>query len=188
MGLKIITKQRKKKEKKGGGLAIGYLDDGKTKIEELKVDHSDILVVEGLVRGIKIRIILTYMGCSKNKTGKEYDENRKKQRLIEKYFEVDPDVALICLGDMNGRLKTIEPLIETDSNGQMIIDWTKKTNLHHLNLSDKCNGRYTFHSKNGKSAIDHILVNDIMMQYFRGMNIDENKELLDISDHCLVRS
>ena len=83
VGLKIITKQRKKKDKKGGDLAIGYLDDGKTKIEELKVEHSDILVVEGIVRGIKIRIILTYMGCSKNKTGKEYDENRKKQNNRE---------------------------------------------------------------------------------------------------------
>ena len=29
VGLKIITKHRKKKEKKGGGLAIGYVDDKK---------------------------------------------------------------------------------------------------------------------------------------------------------------
>ena len=73
VGLKIITKQRKKKEKKGGGLAIGYINDGKTKLEEIKVDHSDVLVVEGTTRGNKIRMILTYMGCSKNKTGKEYE-------------------------------------------------------------------------------------------------------------------
>ena len=118
VGLKMITKQRKKKEKKGGGLAIGYINDGKTKLEEIKVDHSDILVVEGTTRGNKIRIILTYMGCSKNKTGKEYEENRKIQKIIEKLFEVEPDVALICLGDMNGRLKSIEPQVDPDSNGK----------------------------------------------------------------------
>ena len=28
VGLKMITKQRKKKEKKGGGLAIGYVNNG----------------------------------------------------------------------------------------------------------------------------------------------------------------
>ena len=33
IGLKIITKQRKKREMKGGGLAIGFVNDGKTKLE-----------------------------------------------------------------------------------------------------------------------------------------------------------
>ena len=76
IGLKIITKHRKKGEKKGGGLAIGYVDDRKTKLEEMKVDQSDILVVEGTIHRRKIRIILTYMGCSKDKKGKDYDANR----------------------------------------------------------------------------------------------------------------
>ena len=56
IGLKIITKHRKKREKKGGGLAIGYVDDKKTKLEEVKVDHSDILIVEGTIHRRKIRI------------------------------------------------------------------------------------------------------------------------------------
>ena len=167
VGLKIITKQRKKKEKKGGGLAIGYINDGKTKLEEIKVDHSDILVVEGTTQGNKIRIILTYMGCSKNKKGKEYEENRNIQRKIEKYFEVDPDVALVCLGDMNGRIKSIEPQIDTDSNGKMVEEWTEKFNLHHLNLSEKCIGKYTFHNNTGKkSVINHVLINGTMMEGF----------------------
>ena len=39
-----------------------------------------------------------------------------------------------------------------------------------------------------KSAIDHILVNDRLVEDFKGMFIDEEKELLNISDHCLVRA
>ena len=76
------------------------------------VDHSNVFVAEETTRGNKIRIILTYMGCSKDKKGKEYEEHRKMQKKIEKYFEVEPDVALICLGDMNGRSKSIEPQID----------------------------------------------------------------------------
>ena len=49
------------------------------------------------------------MGCIKKKIGKEYEENRKIQKIIEKSFEVEPDVALICLGNMNGRWRALEP-------------------------------------------------------------------------------
>ena len=188
IGLKIFSKHRKKKDKKGGGLMIGYLDDKKTKLEEIKIDHSDILALEGTMRGSKIRIILTYMDSSKNKSGIDFERNRKIQRIIEKLFEVEPDVALLCLGDFNGRLKRLEPHIDTDSNGKMIEEWSIKYNLHHLNQSENCVGTYTFHSNKGRSAIDHMLANDRMYEEFRGMQIDEEKELLNISDHCLVRA
>ena len=95
----------------------------------------------------------------------------------------------MCLGDMNGRLKSLEPQIETDNNGKMVEEWTKKFNLHHLNLSEKCIGLHTICDRVGrKSAIDHILINGKMMESFKGMSIDDNKELLNISDHCLARA
>ena len=53
VGTKVFSKHRKKKEKKGGGLMIGYIDDKKTKLEEIKVDHSDLLALEGTMRGCK---------------------------------------------------------------------------------------------------------------------------------------
>ena len=70
----------------------------------------------------------------------------------------------------------------------MIEEWTTNLNLHHLNQTENCIGTYTFISNNGKSAIDHILVNDKMYEEYKGMHIDEDKILLDISDHCLVRA
>ena len=39
-----------------------------------------------------------------------------------------------------------------------------------------------------RSAIDHILVNDRLMERFKGMHIDEDKEELDISDHNLAKA
>ena len=119
---------------------IGYLDDKNTKLEEIKVEHSDVLALEGTMRGCKIRIILSYFDSNKNKTGKDFERNRKIQKIIEKLLEVKPDVALVCLGDINGRLRKLEPHIDTDSNGHMIEEWTIKYNLNHQNQSEKCIG------------------------------------------------
>jgi len=60
--------------------------------------------------------------------------------------------------------------------------------MHHLNLTEQCTGKYTFKSKNGRSAIDHILVNDWLFEKYIGMHIDEDRIQLDISDHCVVRA
>ena len=52
---------------------------------------------------------------------------------MKRLMDVEPGVALICLGDINGRLSKLEPHIDTDCNGKMIEDWTINLNLHHLN-------------------------------------------------------
>ena len=62
IGLELYTKHRKK-EKRGGGLAIGHLTDSRIKLEEIKVESNDILILEGTIHSEKVRIILTYMGC-----------------------------------------------------------------------------------------------------------------------------
>ena len=78
---------------------------------------------------------------------------------MEKLIEIEPDVYLICLGDFNGRIKTIEPNIETDENSSMLEEWVSKYNLNYINLTEDCIGTYTFETKNGKSSIDQILKN-----------------------------
>ena len=115
-------------------------------------------------------------------------KNKQIQKQAEKLFEVDSDVSLICLGDLNGRLSKLEPNIKTDANGNMIEEWIIKHNLNHLNQLEECIGTYTFSTKNGKSGIDHILVNNTMFSGFKGIHIDEERMLLDFSDHCLVRA
>merc|ERR1711874_610524 len=154
----------------------------------IKIDSSDILALEGTVRGSKIRIISSYFDSTKNKSGRDYDRNRKIQKTIEKLMEVEPDVALVCLGYINGRMTKLEPNIATDVNGKMLEKWTSNFSLHHLNLTDNCIGTYTFNSNKGKSAIDHILVNNLLYADYKGIHIDEKKIVLNISDHCLVRA
>ena len=157
-------------------------------MEEIKVESSDILALEGTVRGSKVRIILVYMDSKKKKKGKDFERNRKIQEQVEKLFKVEPEVSLIYLGDLNGRLKTLEPDIETDSNGEMIENWISQYNLNHLNQTEECIGTYTFSTSNGKSATDHILTNNKLFTGYKRMHINEDKTLLDISDHCQVKA
>ena len=42
------------------------------------------MILEGTIHNEKIRIILTYMDCSKEKRGERYDANRAIQKEIEK--------------------------------------------------------------------------------------------------------
>ena len=97
---------------------------------------------------------------------------------------------VICLGDFNARMTILEPNIRySDTNGQMIEKWTLTNGMHHLNQQPTCNGVYTFgKSEKARSAIDHVLVNDVMIEKFKGMDIDEEKIQLDISDHNLIRA
>ena len=99
-------------------------------------------------------------------------------------------MKLVCLGNFNGSLKVLlEPKIENYINEKMIEEWINKQGLHHLNQSEKCVGTYTY-GRPGKprSTIDHILVNNYMEENFKGMNIDENAEEVNMSDHNLIRA
>merc|ERR1711874_102660 len=52
-GIKIFSKHRTKKEKKGGCLAIGYDKEADIKLEQIKIKNSDILALEGTICNTK---------------------------------------------------------------------------------------------------------------------------------------
>merc|ERR1711874_762477 len=128
-----------------------------------------------------------YFDSTKLKSGLDFNRNKKLQKEVEKLVEVEPGTNLICLGDFNGRLSRLGPDIITDTNGKMLEDWTINLDLNHLNITDQCSGTFTFCSKNGKSAIDYVLVNGMLLENYLGMHIDEDRVMLNISDHSLVR-
>merc|ERR1712082_306472 len=189
MGIKIFSKHRvSRKEKKGGGLALGYATSANIKFEEIETTSNDILALEGKINNIKCRVVLCYFDCTKLLRGKDFDKNRVIQKQVEKLLEVDLDTALLVLGDFNGRLSRLEQSIRSDANGNMIDSWVEKFNLIHLNTMDTCIGKYTFDSPNGKSAIDHMLTNMTLFEKHTGMWVDKDKTMLNISDHNLVRA
>ena len=66
-GIKMFSKHRIKKEKKGGGLAIGHDKEADIKLEEIKIKNNDILALEGTILNTKFRIILCYFDSTKLK-------------------------------------------------------------------------------------------------------------------------
>ena len=69
---------------------IGFKEDKKIQMEEIKIKSKDILAIEGTIRGCKTRIILIYMDSNKRTKGVDFDRNRRIQKQVEKLFEVDP--------------------------------------------------------------------------------------------------
>ena len=49
----------------------------------MDTQSNDILVIEGKIYNKNIRIILTYMDCTKTKSGKDFEHNREIQKKIE---------------------------------------------------------------------------------------------------------
>merc|ERR1711913_265927 len=128
-------------------------------LKEINTKSNDILALEGTILKSKLRIILCYFDSTKSLSDKDFKNNTK-----------------------------LEPTIKTDANGRMIERWTEQLNMHHLNYTEECSGTYTFHSLNGHSAIDHVLVNNTLQEKYKGMYIDESRSMLNISDHNLVRT
>ena len=75
----------------------------------------------------------------------------------------------------------------TNSNGRMMLEFAEKWNLVMLNVDDRCEGVYTRVQGEERTVLDYCLVDEAMYGKFCGMEIDEGKELFDLSDHCLVR-
>ena len=71
----------------------------------------------------------------------------------------------------------------------MICEWMSNYSLILLNMDEKCQGVTTWSRdyKNQHSAVDFVLVNNYYIyKKICNMKIDEQKDVLDISDHHLV--
>ena len=66
---------------------IGFKEDKKIAMEEIKTKSNDILAIEGEIRWCKIRIVLLYMDSNKNKSGTDFNRNRKIQSEAEKLLK-----------------------------------------------------------------------------------------------------
>ena len=179
------NENKEQKTKKGGGLEIIMQKGKQFSFEKQTNNNKDFMEIEGTCFGNKIKIILVYFDVDKSKDGEKI--NAKLRKDIEKRMEVKDDEGLIILGDFNGHIRGLGPH-ETDFNGKMILEWMSNFNLILLNMDDKCQGVITWSRdyKNQCSAVDFVLVNNNIYKKFCNMKIDEQKDVLDISDHHLV--
>ena len=91
------------------------------------------------------------------------------------------------MGDFNGHIGLIGNR-RLDRNGKFVKKLMDEKNLTLLNLEEKCVGTVTWEKNESRSTIDFILVNNEGNKDFLQMNIDEKKEIYDLSDHNLIQA
>ena len=174
-----VTRRRELGDKKGGGLMIQL---GKGILYKLNVTNSpDILYVDVEIRNRVIKIVLLYMDVSNEE--RNINIRSELNKILDQCNENE---NMIVLGDFNGHIGFIGPQ-DLNRNGKYLLDIMERFNLILLNGDDRCQGEITREENGNKSAIDFILVNNHMYNKFKWMEIDENKSLFDLSDHCLMK-
>ena len=93
--------------------------------------------------------------------------------------------GLLILGDFNGHLEKLDGRKE-DIKGRTALDWPTNFDLVLMNSDKKCEGTITREKENKKTAIDMVLMNRKLYEKFKSMKIDEDRDILDISDHNLI--
>ena len=179
--IRNYTQMRSREDRKGGGLMILWGDQLKVEMEKIENIHQDILGAKGKFKDIVVIILLVYF--SVNDTPRNDEIKAKIEAIVEQYQ--DEDCGVMLLGDFNAHVGFIGDQ-QLNRNGKIILDMMERFNLILLNGDERCDGKSTWQQGNKKSSIDHILVNEKMYNRFRGMKIDEDKEVLDFSDHNLI--
>lgn len=176
----LINKMRTLEDKKGGGLMLLTNTRDEMLMEEIECNNNDILVAEVELFKRSLFVILVYADT------KDRDRNQKLYRELNCIMQKLPQEApRVIFGDFNGHIGFLGPQAP-NSNGEMMLDFMEEWNLSLLNADDRCEGMFTRIQGENKSVIDYVMVNEIMHRMFRNMIIDENKEIFDTSDHCLV--
>ena len=181
--LTSYTQMRKKNERGGGGLQILMRDCKGVEFEKKKQVNEEILEIEGTCFGMEMKVILVYFDVRKTKEGKE--NNTKIRRDIEKMIEKNKKEGLLIVGDFNGHLEELDGR-KDDLNGKMVMEWMNEFDLTLMNGDDKCEGTITREQGDIKTAIDMVMMNRTLYEKCKGMKIDEEKEVIHISDHNLI--
>ena len=104
---------------------------------------------------------------------------------IEKIAEENTE-SLIIAGDFNGHVG-FKGKQKLDKNGEIILHWMDRFGMVMLN-DEECKGEVTWRQGEHCSVIDYVLVNDKAYKRFTNMEIDDKKEVYDLSDHNLIEA
>ena len=139
--------------------------------------------MEGVIFGLKIKIILVYFDCSKIKKGEDFKHNRAMEMEIRTLIENNKSEGLMILGDFNAHLHILEEYRKDDANGEMILQFIEDYDLTLLNMDDRCEGVITWQARGQQSAIDMVLVNRKVFEKVGVIIIDEGGNECNFSDH-----
>ena len=177
--------RREKSEKKGGGLQFLTNKNKIIDFTEKKINHTEILVIEGKIYGMSLKIVNVYFDVRKDNIGR--NNNKRIRKIVEREIENNRSEGIIIAGDFNGHLHMLDNK-EDDINGLMLTEWADEYNLNILNLDMKCKGTYTRIRNNQRTTVDYILVNKRVYDMVEEIEIDEDRQIMDGSDHVIMKT
>ena len=180
-GYSQIVKRRDSEDKKGGGLMILIDKNFECELTEIATESPDILCAKISRGGTEIVIFLVYMDVKDNK------RNTDLQHELNVMIEQNEDNKKIILGDFNAHTGYLGSQ-ERNKNGRYIDEMVGNHNMILLNSDDRCKGETTREENGIQSTIDFVLVCQRLYGNFINMEIDEDKQIFDLSDHCLLRT
>ena len=184
-GIGKVERRRDMKDKKGGGLLIAYKMNSLIKVEKVETVSPDILYATVSLFSTVLHVLLVYLSVNTTTEDKVRNQKIKKEleSILERVEEIDG--ASLVLGDFNGHIAGLGYQRQNE-NGNIAVDLTNNFGLTLLNLDEACKGIYTWTRQEQKSAIDFVMANKSCYELFQRLVIDEEREILDISDHNVL--
>ena len=183
--MKILESMREMQDQRGGGIMILYEEREDLFLEKKESRYRDCLEVSGKFGKEKVNLTVVYL---KTGAGREELEHNREilARMKEGVLEAEErGEVYIAVGDFNGHLGYLG-YQEENENGKNVNKLIEESGLLLMNIDEKCEGVYTWRRGESRSAIDLVLVNEKAFSIIQKMIIDENQEIIDLSDHCLV--
>ena len=177
--LASISSYRETNNVKGGGLKILYKKVHMT-IEKLPTKDRNILHAELKLGTMQMYIILVYLSCT------DFQRNVKIKKEIIDIASKAQNKHTIILGDFNGHVGFLGPQT-LNKNGDLVLEVAEELDYTILNDTLPCAGEITRSQNDFESAIDLVLVNGKLLNNYTHMNIDEDKNIFDLSDHSLIQ-
>ena len=182
----MMNEMRSLEDRKGGGLSILFEESSQFFLERKKErTFRDCIEVKGKIGKEKINLAVVYMGTGNDRDVLE--QNWKMMKFIMEGVEKAEreEESYIVVGDFNCHLGYIG-YQEENENGKQVNRFIEESGLILLNIDGKSQGRYTWQRGEQKSVIDLGLINEKGYRMFKKMTIDEDRERVDISDHCII--
>ena len=183
-GMVVWQSMRDMQDRKGGGLVCAFKENNNIDLEKKESNSKEILHIKGKIGDCKLTMVLVYM-----RTGNDAEVEQGNREIMRECGAIVGAVVegegVLVLGDFNGHLGYLG-YQEENKNGKIVNNFIDRHDLILLNCDERCEGTFTWERGEQRSAIDFVMANEVMYRRFLGMKIDENREVTEVSDHCVV--
>ena len=180
-------------DKKGGGIMWAWRSSLNARIWKTSVSlegrewtQKERLWLQVEWPEYKLAIGAVYMACESPKNV-EWNDNLY-ECLTEEIVSLKMTHKVVLVGDFNGRIGNGDTGVKNgdpvrNSNGDRLLDFTRRNDLAILNREDVCTGIWTRTFEKQRSTIDYFLVENANLRKATKMNIHDGGTNETGSDH-----